>query len=174
VIRDLGRLDSWSAQALLSAVCWLDVRRSDAAICNLGAGFNGTNWVTCHTLDGGALFPMLLDVAYFLEGNPKEVVILELTHIYNANREEEDVLRRMLNGVLGRWIDAECRCDASCLLQSSVRHQVRVLLNQGSSNVQQQTDELPSSRVLQPCCLVALSVLAKLWLHLRQQQAVRC
>jgi hypothetical protein len=78
------------------------------------AGFNSSNWVTCHTLDGHAVFPMLLQLASFLQSQPKEVVILELTHIYNANEEQEDVLRGSLRRILGRWVDSECRCSLGC------------------------------------------------------------
>ena len=74
------------------------------------AGFDGTNWVVCHTLDGGRLFPILLQIAEFLERHPQEVLAVELTHIYNAEAEQRRVLRKMLERVLGRWLDTGCRC----------------------------------------------------------------
>lgn len=73
------------------------------------AGFNGSHWVACHTLSGAPLFPMIMQLATFLGQYPREVVVVELTHVYNADDEVLDVLREILN-CLGLVMDDECRC----------------------------------------------------------------
>ena len=53
---------------------------------------------------------MVLHLATFLQANPREVVVVELTHVYNARDDVLDVLRNLLSRVLGPWLDRECRC----------------------------------------------------------------
>jgi hypothetical protein len=56
---------------------------------------------------------MLLEIADFLQKHPKEVVVLELIHVYDAHPEQLDVLRKAVQEVLGAWLDDACRC-ADC------------------------------------------------------------
>lgn len=88
-------------QQLEAGVRFLDLR----------AGFNGSHWVTCHSMVGPVLFPVLVQIAEFLEAHPREVLVVEMTHIYNAGIDLEAVLARLIQRVLGKYMLPCCRAD---------------------------------------------------------------
>jgi hypothetical protein len=71
-------------------------------------GFNGTHWVTCHTVEGHPLEEVFVAISNFLTRNSLEVVVVELTHLYNAEDSDLKRLGDMVTRVLGPLIAPCC------------------------------------------------------------------
>jgi hypothetical protein len=73
------------------------------------AGWNGTSWVSCHTAEGSEMIKLFRSIDAFLNSTTHEVVIVELSHIYNADDTQLLELASMMNSSLGHHMAPCCR-----------------------------------------------------------------
>lgn len=95
-------------------------------------GYNGSNWVACHTAEGPLMANIFNAIDGFLNENKKEVLVVELTHTYNGKGQLAD-LASMISSTVGHHITPCCRyamplhCDCGGAAGRCPTHHLQML-----------------------------------------------
>jgi ADP-glucose pyrophosphorylase len=65
--------------------------------------------VSCHTAEGSEMIQVFHSIDAFLNSTTHEVLIVELSHIYNADDSQMLELAQMMNSFLGHHMAPCCR-----------------------------------------------------------------
>lgn len=115
---------------------------------DLRSGWNGTAWNTFHMEVGNPILTLLTDISKFLAQNPKEVVIIEVSHLDSSNGTADTAaLGKMIDEQLGPYLYPAADAFTSTMAQMVAKNQ-RALVTVSADDIVAANPKLwPSSTI---------------------------